>query len=98
VSQKSAAGTWLSLGTQAWLLGMESANVITLRMLRVAGGGAAAQAETQRMRSEKMMAAALLQMQACFGLLGHTAPDVAAGSVRHYSKVVRANRKRLSRG
>jgi hypothetical protein len=78
-------------------LGLESANVIGLRMLRVAGGGAAAKAETQRMLSEKMIAACMLQSLSWFGMLGHTAPEMTAGSLRHYRKLVRANRRRLER-
>ena len=88
---------WLRLGMDAWWLGFESANVIALRMLRVAGGGSAAAAETQRMVSEKMTAACLLQWRSWLGLLGHTAPEITDGSLRHYRKVVRANRRRLER-
>jgi hypothetical protein len=88
---------WLRLGMEAWWLGFESANVIALRMLRVAGGGPAAAAETQRMMSEKMTAACLLQWRSWLGLLGHSAPDIAGGSLRHYRKLVRANRRRLER-
>jgi hypothetical protein len=66
-------------------------------MLRVGGGGSAAAAEAQRMVSEKLTAACLLQWRAWFGLLGHTAPDITDGSLRHYRKLVRANRRRLAR-
>jgi hypothetical protein len=88
---------WLRLGIEAWLLGFESANVIALRMLRVGGGGSAAAVEAQRMVSEKMTAACLLHWRAWLGLLGHTAPDITDGSLRHYRKLVRANRRRLAR-
>lgn len=71
---------------------------MALRMLRVAGGGSAATAETQRMLSEKLTAACLLQRRSwLLGLLGHTAPEITGGSLRHYRKLVRANRRRLER-
>lgn len=97
MSRAPASDPWLRLGFDAWLLGFESANVIALRMLRVAGGGSTAAAEAQRMVSEKLTAAWLLQWRSCLGLLGHTAPDIADGSLRHYRKLVRANRRRLAR-
>lgn len=87
----------MRLGAEAWLLGFESANVIALRMLRVAGGGSAATAEAQRMVSEKLVAVSMLQWRTWLGLLGHTAPEITDGSLRHYRKLVRANRRRLER-
>lgn len=97
MSRNPGSDVWLRLGFDAWLLGFESANVIALRMLRVAGGGSAAAAEAQRMVSEKLTAACLLQWRSWLGLLGHTAPEITDGSLRHYRKVVRANRRRLAR-
>jgi hypothetical protein len=96
-SRRSEPDSWLRLGAEAWLLGIESANVVTLRMLRVAAGGASAKAEARRMLSEKITAAWMLQSLSLLGLLGHTAPDITAGSLRHYRKLVRANRRRLER-
>ena len=97
MSRKPASVTWLRLGAEAWLLGIESANVVALRMLRIAGGGTAATAEAQRMFSEKLVAASMLQWRSWLGLLGHSAPDITDGSLRHYRKLVRANRRRLER-
>jgi hypothetical protein len=97
LSRKPASDPWLRLGFEAWLLGFESANVMALRMLRVAGGGSAATAEAQRMVSEKLVAASMLQWRTWLGLLGHTAPDITDGSLRHYRRLVRANRRRLAR-
>ena len=97
MARKPASNPWLCLGTETWLLGIESANVVALRMLRVAAGGAAAKAEARRMLSEKVSAACMLQSLAVLGALGHTAPDISAGSLRHYRKLVRANRRRLER-
>lgn len=97
LSRKTASNPWIHLGTEAWLLGIESANVVLLRMMRVAAGGASARAEAQRMFSEKFTAACMLQSLSLLGVLGHTAPQVTAGSLRHYRKLVRANRRRLER-
>jgi len=49
------------------------------------------------MVSEKFTAACMLQSLSLLGVLGHTAPQVTAGSLRHYRKLVRANRRRLER-
>jgi hypothetical protein len=97
LSRKPASNPWLRLGTEAWLLGIESANVVALRMLRVAAGGALAKTEARRMLSEKVHAVCMLQSLSVLGMLGHTAPDITAGSLRHYRKLVRANRRRLER-
>ena len=48
---------WLSLSMKAWQLGLEAQSVIALRMLRMAAGGARAQAEAGRMVLEKVLAA-----------------------------------------
>jgi len=87
--------SWIRFGTDVWLLGFEATNVIALRMMRLAAGGPLADAEAQRMVREKMLALWTLQSRAMIG--AWTAPKVARGSLRHYRKVVRANRRRLSR-
>jgi hypothetical protein len=48
---------WLSLGFKAFQLGDEAQSVIALRVLRMAGGGARAEAEATRMVTEKVLAA-----------------------------------------
>ena len=45
-----------ALGMDAWLLGLDSAMVIGLRTIKIAGGGAAAHKESQDMVTEKLMA------------------------------------------
>ena len=40
---------WLSFGLRAWQIGLEAQSVIGLRMLRLAAGGARAEAESSRM-------------------------------------------------
>ena len=66
-------------------------------MRRVAAGGASARTEARRMLSEKIAAACMLQSLSLLGMLGHTAPEITAGSLDHYRKLVRANRRRLER-
>jgi hypothetical protein len=39
---------WISLGIKAWQIGFEAQSVIALRMLRLAAGGARAEAEASR--------------------------------------------------
>jgi hypothetical protein len=88
---------WFRLGLDAWMLGAETASVMGLRALKIAAGGAAGQAEAGRMVAEKVEAAHALQVLAMTGALGFTAPDVVDGTLKHYRRKVRANRRRLRR-
>jgi hypothetical protein len=88
--------TWLSLSRDAWALGAESAAVIALRSAKLARGGPAAKAESQRMVAEKVEAARQLQVMALTGALGFTAHGAAKKALKHYRRKVRANRRRLS--
>lgn len=92
-----ARDPWLRIGIETWLLSLEASHVIALRILRLAAGGAAAKAETRRMFSEKLVASSMLHSLALVGALGVTAPAVAAASLRHTRRLVRANRRRLRR-
>jgi hypothetical protein len=58
--------SWLGLSMSAMQLGLEAQGVIALRMMKMAAGGAAAEAEVQRMVSEKTKAALDAQLQ--FGI------------------------------
>lgn len=89
---------WLRVGFDAWTLGLEAQTVVGLRLLKLAAGGAAAEAEARRMVSEKAEAAAALQAMALTGALGFTAPAATAKAMRHVRRKVRANRRRLTRG
>jgi hypothetical protein len=89
---------WTSLAFDSWSLGLEASTVIGLRMMKLAAGGAAAQAEAELMVSEKMAAGMTLPMLAMTGQLGATGPAIAAGSLAHLRKKVRANRRRLAKG
>jgi hypothetical protein len=86
---------WISLGMKAWQMGFEAQNVIALRTLRLAAGGARAEAEAGRMVTEKILAAGEAQMAAA--MRGHKKHVVAGKAINVYRKRVRANRRRLFR-
>jgi hypothetical protein len=71
------------------MLGLESQQVIALRMLRLAQGGPAAQAEASRMWPEKLAAAAHAGERLIKG-------DSSAKLIAGYRRKVRANARRLS--
>ncbi len=81
----------------AWALGLEASAVIGLRTLKIAAGGAAGDAESRRMIAEKIDAGIALQALAMSGALGLTPPAMAANTLTHYRRKVRANRRRLSK-
>jgi hypothetical protein len=89
---------WLGIGLDVWSLGFEASAVMGLRALRIAQGGAAGQAEAERMVSEKVEAAMALQAQALTGGLGGTPASATARAIAHYRRKVKANHRRLSRG
>jgi hypothetical protein len=88
---------WFGIGLEAFTLGLEAASVIALRSLRLAEGGARAQAEATRMVAEKIQAAAALSAMAATGGLGAKPATAASRTLRHYGRKVRANRRRLSK-
>jgi hypothetical protein len=81
---------WLQLSTETVQFGFEAQQVIGLRLIKIATGGAAGQTEAARMITEKISAAA-----EAFGTLA------TGGScrriLRRYRTHVKANRRRLSR-
>lgn len=87
----------MEIGLDAWSLGFEASSVIALRSMALAKAGTIAEAETRRMVSEKIDAALALQMKAMTGGLGLDPASVAAKTVSHYRRRVRANRRRLSK-
>ena len=80
-------------GLSAWyglaMLGFESQQVIALRMLKLALGGPAAQAEASRMWLEKFAAAAHAGERLMKG-------DSSGKLIAGYRRKVRANARRLS--
>ena len=81
---------WLRLTLDATMLGLEAQQVIGLRLVRLAAGGAVAQAEAQRMVTEK--GAAFVEAATTLAT-GGSAQKV----VRRYRSHVRANNRRLTR-
>jgi hypothetical protein len=82
--------TWLNLALSSALLCHEAQQVVGLRILKLARGGTVGQREAQLMVTEKGFAYA-----EAFGTLatGGSAEKV----VRGYRKLVRANKRRLSK-
>jgi hypothetical protein len=83
-------GAWFGLTAEWARLGMAAQQVIALRLLRMAAGGAAAQSELARMVTEKAPA---LAEAAASTAMGAPARKVA----RRYRTRVKANARRLSR-
>ena len=94
---KSSAKTWPELAIEGWVLGAEMSAVIWLRSLRMMTGGRLASSEAERMVGEKITAAMTLVPAILAGGLGQSAEEATGRAIAHYSKPVRANRKRLSR-
>ena len=86
---------WLAIGFDAWSLSMEATTVIGLRTLKIAAGGAAGEAESQLMVTEKIAAGLALQSMAISGGRGFTPHGAASKTLTHYRRKVRANRRRL---
>lgn len=77
-------------------LGAEAAGVVALRSLKLAGGGAAAASEAERMVAEKVLAAAETQSGAWIDLVTGASHLTPQRTVARYRRKVRANRRRLS--
>jgi hypothetical protein len=76
----------------------EAQTVMFLRGLRMAQGGAKAEAEAQRMITEKAAALAEAQVAATVATLtGSTKHRVAKKALSVYSRRVRRNKRRLSK-
>jgi len=89
---------WLVLSFKAFQLGVEAQGVIALRMMRLASGGAAGEAEMSRMVIEKTAAVAEAQVTAAAAVMAGQKDHVVAGkALRVFRKRVRANKRRLSR-
>jgi hypothetical protein len=94
----SLVNPWLALTFKTMQLGLEAQNVIALRMMRFAAGGASGQSEARRMVTEKIATGAEVQATAVSGAMRGQSDAVIAGEiVRVLQKRVRANRRRLSR-
>ena len=90
--------SWLALTFKTMQLGFEAQNVIALRMMRFAAGGARGQNEARRMVTEKIAAGVQAQLTAVSGIITGQRDTVVAGNIlRVLQKRVRANKRRLSR-
>ncbi|MDB5480467.1 MAG: hypothetical protein JWO83_1520 [Caulobacteraceae bacterium] len=96
--RKGRLDPWLGVGFDVWTLGVEASGVIGLRALKLAAGGAAAEAEAFRMVEEKIAAGFDLQVKAMSGALGYSPAGAAAKAVGHYRRRVRSNLRRLRKG
>lgn len=86
---------WTSAGLDFWALGAEVASVVSLRLFRIAAGGASAVEEVELMITEKALAAVELQSQYMTGAIGLSPLSTTQGFLRHYLPKVAANNKRL---
>lgn len=91
------ANPWFRLSLDAWSLGMEASTVIALRTMKIAAGGPGAEAEAQRMVTEKIDSAFDLQARAMTGRLGGSVEEATARTVSHYRRAIRANHRRLTK-
>jgi hypothetical protein len=81
--------TWFMLAAEGAQLGIEAQQVIALRLMKIAVGGAAAQTEVARMMTEKVTAAV--------EAVGTLATGGSSRKVvRRYRTHVRANARRLT--
>ena len=94
---RARGNPWIGIGFDAWRLGLEASAVIGLRTWAIAQGGAAAQAESERMVSEKVKAGLALGDMALSGRLGATPAAASARMLAHYQRKVSANRRRLTK-
>jgi hypothetical protein len=89
---------WFALSAQAARMCWEAQAVMMLRGLRMAQGGAKAEAEAQRMITEKVAALAEAQVAATAATLkGSKKHHVAKKALGVYARRVRRNRRRLAK-
>jgi hypothetical protein len=88
---------WMRTGFDFWMLGAEAGTVITMRLAKLAVGGADASVEAELMMSEKVRAMIELQTKMMTGALGTTPLSNTRGALKHYRQKVAANHKRLRR-
>lgn len=93
-----AWNAWARLSMQAAVTGFEAQNVMALRFMRFAAGGALAQSEASRMIAEKILALGEAQSAATLATIkGDKSDRVATRVLRVYKRRVRKNRRRLAK-
>jgi hypothetical protein len=95
---RTRGNPWISIGLDAWRLGLDASVVIGLRAVKIAAAGPGGATETKRMIAEKVEAGLTLQTLALTGRLGATPASVSARTLAHYRRKVAANRRRLTKG
>ena len=86
------------LWTDAWQVGLDAQQVIAMRFGRISAGGAAADAECERMVSEKVSAVFAAKAAAAAALVGGKGAEMAAtAALAPVKRAVRTNHRRLSR-
>jgi hypothetical protein len=89
---------WFALSSPVVRMCLDAQAVIWLRGLRIAQGGAKAEAETARMITEKVAVLGEAQIAATTAALrGRKKPAVAKKALAVYVKRVGRNRRRLSK-
>lgn len=89
---------WFGLSVSAARMSIDAQTVIGLRMMKLAAGGAHAEAEAVRMFSEKAAAMVEAQMDIARGLMTGRAQHLQPKrTLALYRRKVRANKRRLSR-
>jgi hypothetical protein len=81
---------WMKLSSEVMAANFEAQRVIALRLAKLAQGGAAAELESRRMITEKVVAA----VEAASALATGKSPHAV---VRRYRTIMRANGRRLAR-
>ena len=90
--------SWFAFTFQAVQLGREAQSVIALRLMRLAGGGAAGVKEARLMVTDKMAALTEAQLAAAATVLTGDSHKIPDKILQVFKKRIRANKKRLSRG
>jgi hypothetical protein len=89
---------WFAISYQATRLAWEAQNVMVLRLMRLASGGASGTSEANRMVTEKLSALAEAQTVATAGAIsGNSGPVISKKILNVYKKRVRGNKRRLSK-
>jgi len=93
-----AWNAWARLAMQVAVTGFEAQNVMALRFMRLAAGGARAKSEASRMIAEKVTALGEAQSAAVRAAIkGDKSHRAATKVLRVYKRRVRKNRRRLSK-
>jgi hypothetical protein len=89
--------SWFALAFQAAQLGREAQDVVALRFVKLAGGGAAGAKEARLMVTDKLAALTEAQFAAVATVLTGDGLKIADNILRVFTKRVRANKQRLLR-